>query len=92
MANPSEIIKTVAALPWDGLVKVVIFAGLVGFGWTEYKEDSADDSQSAQGDDQYELLRDLSVSQITTIEALRQSIETKENRQDAKIDELEEFH
>ena len=92
MANPSELIKTVTDLPWDGILKLLIVGTMALFLGAEYFEDSADDSQSAQGDDQYILLRDLSVSQITALEALRASIQGQEVRQDVKIDSLEEFH
>jgi len=92
MANPSELIKTVTDLPWDGILKLLIVGTMALFLGAEYFEDSADDSQSAQGDDQYILLRDLSVSQITALEALRASIQGQEVRQDVKIDELKEFH
>jgi len=38
--NTESLIKTVSNLPWDGLAKVIIFAGIVGFGWNEYQEDT----------------------------------------------------
>ena len=77
------LIKTIANLPWDGLAKVMIFAGIVGFGWNEYQEDT----QEAAGG---ELDRDLSVFTLTAIESLRGSIEATEARQNDKIEQLEE--
>lgn len=85
MANfsPNELIKTVSKLSWSGFFKVIVFiaiAGVYGMEWLEDGEDGA----------QQELSRDLSVFTITTIEALRGTIEATEQRQDDKIDELED--
>ena len=86
MANDTNtIIQTVANLPWDGLAKVLIFAGLVGFGWNEYHEDN----ETAGSDD---LQRDLSVFTLSAIESLRATIENQEGKQDEKIEVLQEFH
>ena len=83
--NTESIIKTVSDLPWDGLAKVIIFAGLVGFGYSEYKEDSENTGSDT-------VQRDLSVFTLTAIESLRATIEAREGRQDDKIEVLQEFH
>ena len=92
MANPSELIKTVTDLPWSGLAKLVIFIIVTGLFSMEWLEDKESDTQSAQEDGEYVLLRDLAVSQSVALEALRASIQGQEVRQDIKIDELKEFH
>lgn len=85
-----ETIKTVTSLPWDGVAKLIIVAAIIIFGYGEYREDALEGAGADRGDDQYELLRDLSVSQITATEALRASIERQEIRQDTRIDNLED--
>ena len=85
MVDFSEAIKTISALNWDGLAKVLIFAGLVGFGWNEYHEDN----ETAGSDD---LQRDLSVFTLSAIESLRATIESQEGKQDEKIEVLQEYH
>jgi len=92
MANPSELIKTVTDLPWSGLAKLVIFIIVAGLFSMEWLEDKESDTQSAQEDGEYVLLRDLAVGQSVALEALRASIQGQEVRQDIKIDELKEFH
>jgi len=92
MANPSELIKTVTDLPWSGLAKLVIFIIVAGLFSMEWLEDKESDTQSAQEDGEYVLLRDLAVSQSVALEALRASIQGQEVRQDIKIDELKECH
>ena len=83
--NTESLIKTVSDLPWDGLAKVIIFAALCGFGWSEYQEDN-----EVSGSD--ELQRDLSVFTLTAIESLRATIEAQEGKQDEKIEVLQEYH
>ena len=83
--NAESLIKTVSNLPWDGLAKVVIFAALVGFGWSEYNEDNENTGADT-------VQRDLSVFTLTAIEQLRATIENKEARQDEKIEVLQEYH
>ena len=83
--NTESLIKTVSALPWDGLAKVIIFAGLIGFGYSEYKEDNENSGSDT-------VQRDLSVFTLTAIESLRATIESQEGRQDDKIEVLQEYH
>ena len=81
---PSEdLIKTVSKLPWDGLAKVLIFAGFVGFGYGEYQEDG----ENAGSDT---LQRDLLVFTLSAVESLKSDINEQETRQNADIRELQE--
>lgn len=90
MANSTDLIKTVANLPWDGIAKILIVAGMFSFLGVEYFEDNADEAEAAQESGHDILVRDLLVANSVRLGAIQDSTEAREARQDMKIEELQD--
>jgi|TARA_R110000787_G_scaffold198415_1_gene309523 hypothetical protein len=76
--TPSNIIKTISELSFDGLLKVMLAAALAFFFWNEYAEDQKEQQHEAGTDI---LFRDL----LVAIRSEQGKSNTHEELQDLKI-------